>query len=217
MLNVYTYFDDSKNLTPGFIAQIGIWKRSFRKHGWNPIVLTKFHAKKHPRYEEFVAKVSNPEFYPTVNPRYYEVACFVRWLALDVAGGGLMTDYDVVNRAFDAGDYAPVSSTLTFFDHKRCPCAVQASKAGCRMLFERFLDPERVKSSIINLVVPGWPQGHPHTSDMMVCETMTDIPVQKECWNVLEDTTAPLVHVSYDSAKILGKTKEALMRSLETK
>jgi len=58
------------------------------------VVVSQKDAERHPRYDEMVRRFSE---YPTVNPPGYELACYLRYLAMAVVGGGFMTDYDVIN------------------------------------------------------------------------------------------------------------------------
>ncbi len=76
---------------------LSLWKNSWRKNGWLPIVLTREDAKKHNLYEKILTKVIE---FPTVNPKQYEIACFMRWVAIAAIGGGFMSDYDVINYHF---------------------------------------------------------------------------------------------------------------------
>lgn len=91
---VFTYFDAVPEIDANEQkAQIELWKEAWKSRGWNPIVLTWIDARKHSLYEEFENAV---KVFPTVNPKKYELSCFLRWLALEQAGGGLMSDYDCV-------------------------------------------------------------------------------------------------------------------------
>jgi len=98
-MNVYTYFEplnlnDAKDLIP---LWVGAWKRV----GCTPVVLLPSDAVAADDYHEFAARVGS---YPTVNPPAYELACYVRWLALREAMGwqngptALMVDLDVLPR-----------------------------------------------------------------------------------------------------------------------
>lgn len=91
---VFTYFDAVPEINANEQkAQIELWKESWKSRGWNPIVLTWLEARKHALYEKFENAV---KLLPTVNPKKYELSCYLRWLALDQAGGGLMSDYDCI-------------------------------------------------------------------------------------------------------------------------
>ena len=91
---VFTYFDAVPEIDANEQkAQIELWKEAWKSRGWNPIVLTWLEARKHHLYESFENAV---KLFPTVNPKKYELSCFLRWLALDQAGGGLMSDYDCI-------------------------------------------------------------------------------------------------------------------------
>ena len=88
---VYTYFED-QGMGDG--PAVDVWREVWSKAGWDPKVLTQNDAAKHPRYDEMVDRFMT---YPTSNPPGYELACYLRYLAMAEAGGGFMTDYDVVN------------------------------------------------------------------------------------------------------------------------
>lgn len=88
---VYTYFEDQGI---GHEATVDAWKNIWRAAGWKPVVLSEDHARAHPDYEPMKARFSS---FPTTNPEGYEVACYLRYLAMAVVGGGFMSDYDVAN------------------------------------------------------------------------------------------------------------------------
>jgi hypothetical protein len=89
-------------------------------------VLTQAQAELHPLYATLV-----DHFYkhlPTVNPPLYERACYVRWLAMAVAGGGWMSDADVI--PYSLYPFVPCSDTLTVFSQGNItPCLVYGSSS----------------------------------------------------------------------------------------
>ncbi len=89
---VYSYFERDPNLT-GFDQVIEIWKDWWSKAGYEPVILTEADAREHPRFDEIEAHINT---IPTVNPALYERACWLRWLAFEAKGGGLMVDLDVL-------------------------------------------------------------------------------------------------------------------------
>ena len=82
---VYTFYDDIGFNNVEQAGEIDVWAQSYRKAGWKVGVLTSADAKRHPLYNELIGKFNA---FPTVNPKQYEVACFVRWLAVAAVGGG---------------------------------------------------------------------------------------------------------------------------------
>lgn len=98
-MNVYTYYMQVPGLwsNESQLALIDLWKRSWSKHGWNPVVLTEEDAKKHPRYAEFKKRFWEM---PTPYGHDYEGGCFLRWAAMAAVGGGMLVDYDVINYGF---------------------------------------------------------------------------------------------------------------------
>jgi hypothetical protein len=99
-MRVYTYYtpislydEDSQR------RLIDVWARSWSKQGWEPIVLNEGDCVYHPLYEEYKRRVFS---LPTEYGNEYDGQCFMRWLAManqlsGPEGGGMMTDYDVIN------------------------------------------------------------------------------------------------------------------------
>jgi hypothetical protein len=120
-MNVYTYFDKDESLN-GFSQVLDIWEKSWKKYGWNPVVLGNDVAMRHPLYELVYNHV---EKLPTSNPKKYEMSCWLRWLAMESIGGGLHTDSDV----FNYGLLDPFTAQeTTILDFNRVPCAVWVGK-----------------------------------------------------------------------------------------
>ena len=74
-------------------AQLAVWANGWRSVGWNPIVLTPRDAEEHPQYMEYMARVA---CFPAIGNAEQNSAKWERWLALDGAGGGLLTEFDVL-------------------------------------------------------------------------------------------------------------------------
>lgn len=101
--NVFTYFMPVPGLysTDSQYRLIDVWRRSWAKAGWNPRVLDESFVKGHPRYNFFKSRYWA---LPTEYGNEYCGACFFRWLAVAMAGGGMLTDYDVINYGFEPRD-----------------------------------------------------------------------------------------------------------------
>lgn len=96
-------------------ALIDVWQRSWRKAGWEPVVLQEADVKSHPRYEFFREHF---EAKPTEYGVAYTASCFMRWLAAahygSLRGQGIMlVDYDVINYGFEP--QAPRPEEMTIF------------------------------------------------------------------------------------------------------
>jgi len=77
---------------------VAAWKEQWSNAGWDPVVLNLEDAKKHPRYNEFVKTLENVPLMGGNNGlnKVYNQLCFLRWMAMAAAGGGWMSDYDVI-------------------------------------------------------------------------------------------------------------------------
>lgn len=95
-MTVHTYFEclDAQDGTEGLLE---LFTRSWERQGWSVRVLTRLDVIRHPDYEQYLAAISR---IPTANRPDFEVLCFLRYLAMLQAGGGLMVDMDVINYGF---------------------------------------------------------------------------------------------------------------------
>lgn len=115
---IYTYFAAERGRTQAAAEReelllIQTWKKSWWRKGWEPVVLNATHAEQHPEYPSLLPKLSS---LPTVNAPFYELQCYLRWLAMATVGGGYMIDYDITNLDFpppadrDCGTEQPLTS-----------------------------------------------------------------------------------------------------------
>jgi len=121
-MKIYTYHEHVPEL-PHADGLLPLWTESWKKNGWDPIVLDRSHAEQHPNYKEFL---ENYKTLPTVNASGYELACYLRWLALAVVGGGWMSDSDVMCYGFRP-QTPPEKMTIWSRGEHICPCLVSGS------------------------------------------------------------------------------------------
>lgn len=184
-MNVYTYYEEFG--WPERRELLNLWRESWYRNGWSPVVLTRKDVEITPGLLSLLK--SRVESYPTANDRNYELACYIRHLAMANVGGGLMTDFDVLNYGFKQSDSV---GRLGFLDNKYCPGAI----IGPASFYLK-----------ICLVLASWDPGNCeewkgklHLSDMVIlrkCEPMGLFgPPHGICCTVPDQgwQHAPLVH-----------------------
>lgn len=180
---VYTYYDPvPTHYGPTEHVTILLWRKSWQQSEFLPIILTHQHAEAHPRYEEFSRLIAN---FPSTNSMGYDRACWLRWLALAQVGGGLMTDYDTIARAFSP-EFLALPDDVTVIDRGGVPCCVHATAEGANKIVNDILTHQHQHDGV-------------HYSDMLFFQAM-DYP---KALNIVEaygrdgwDTT-PAVHFSH--------------------
>lgn len=194
-MKVLTYYSPCSGLSPqgGVIER---WANSWAKAGYDPVVLNRSHAEQHPRYSELLQIF---KAYPTINPSEYELACYLRWLALDAVGGGLMSDYDVMNVSLFPSEIG--KAEVLFHERRRVPCLVQASDAGAKKIVEHLTNTKP-------------PAGLHHWSDM--------VSLMKSEWLAVDHCTeigdagwetAKAIHFAHGACKKYrpSKSKQAVI------
>ena len=206
-MNVFTYYDDFKNRKDPLID---LWRESWSKHGWTPVVLTPEDVKPHPNHAAFVEAVAR---LPTVNNRKYELACYVRHLAMSMVGGGLLTDYDVMCYGFTPQNLTSLEMKhaeehLIFpLHHRRVPCAIYGNREGFDWLCGQMMN---WPANVHRVEARG-----PHLSDMIICQRL-QLPCEPVCVNYPADgwETAKLVHFCNSQCK--GQAKPELIRAVRS-
>lgn len=133
-MKVHCYHSPIPN--SGAEAIIELWRESWSKFGWTPVVLTDADACKLPFYEALKFK---SRMLPTVNDHRYEFACYVRYLAMAGAAGGLLTDYDTLNvGGFKPSDLPPHKGKLMRFN-RQCPCMLFGNTWNYLQCVDMFL------------------------------------------------------------------------------
>jgi hypothetical protein len=191
------------------------WCDNWFHVGWSPHVLQKEDAVVHPLYEWFTARMGS---LPTVNKPEYELAAFVRWLALAQRIGqgetAVMTDYDVCNLGFK-----PVDATR-LADPGR---PVNLDSSGCG---GPFIVNDHIAHAIPAFLVATAqltrnldPCHAPHWSDMEVwndqfkggVDWLKSVPVSI---GYGDKEHAPLMHIHWVSALAYKKSKTQIMDGL---
>jgi len=204
--NCYTYYekidlienDPSRNHSQWDL--INLCAESWRKHGWNLIVISEEHATSHPFYEQYKNFVLR---LPTVNPSNYDYHCFMRWLAMANLGGGIMIDYDVLNLGLEDHKFFEHPELTVYQGH--IPCVVSGTSKQYLDIAIRFSELENCDECF------EFYNDKKHTSDMLMLVT-GKVPFKKLNLVALFPEVSELVHVSYNSTQ--NKTKFEAMKSL---
>ena len=140
-MKIYTYYQDIKFNQQNEL--LDLWKISWEKMGFTPIVLNLDDAKKDPRYQDFCkkmkfifAKITGKKLNP------YGLSCFVRWLAYSTVENKeerfFVSDYDVINSG-KWKTWHPITNKLHFYDAD-CPCLASGNAQEFGQLCDAFFD-----------------------------------------------------------------------------
>jgi hypothetical protein len=201
---VYTYYAKVDELVDQKQHEmLEIWKQSWSAHGWEPVVIGPRDAEEHP-WHSFIQSLFAG--FPTTNPKAYELACWMRWVAMSLCGG-MMVDYDVLNFGFtpdmlpaNPGNYASILA-----DNNPCPCAVHGTSKQYDNTARLFLEHKPVEGQHIsdqNLIQQEAAKFRPYIFDL--CPEYT-----AKGWK-----TAKMVHFSHGSCH--GKDRLEIMRNAKS-
>lgn len=200
MPTVHTYFNPVPKMDVGTEHQlITLWQKSWRASEFLPVVLTHQMADAHPLRDAYVDVVSR---FPSVNPPGYDLACWMRWLALAQAGGGLMTDYDVIARAFSP-EFLALPSDVTVLDRGGVPCAVHTTPEGAQQI-------------VLDVIARDHKHDGKHYSDMFFFQAQgyDKAPSLTAPYGAPDWQTAPAVHFSHHDCHLTspGRPRVAVIR-----
>lgn len=177
---VYTYFQQLADKAEAYDTEnneiLMVWKKAWAEAGWFPQILTEEDAKAHPEYQQLREKFMS---LPTVNSKDYEVSCFMRYVAMAAAGGGWMTDYDVLPIRLP-GCTAPFNDGKLTIHERFVPALVSGSQAEYIRIAREMSDIDwRADSDIFN-----YNGDIPHVSDMLCLVKFVDDKRVESEWTV---------------------------------
>lgn len=103
-MNIYSFYKPiGIAQQPEEFACANLWKESWTKRGWNPVMLNLSHCNASPLLGKLSSKIALAQADASSEVRTrmeWMLTRFIRWCALHACGGGWMSDYDVVNLSF---------------------------------------------------------------------------------------------------------------------
>jgi hypothetical protein len=202
---VFTYFDPIVGVEPEEQTRLLLlWQDNWKAKGYSPRILSEFIARQHPMFDSFSRRVTE---FPTVNPPAYERACYMRYLAMCVVGGGLLCDYDVFT--YDAEfDFGTNSATPDLYQG-HVPCLVYGNVLAYESIVLGTMNYKVTEQDFME------GDSRPHVSDMYIFlrkgieyNEVRNAPTKGGGFHVKsfgEDgwETAPFIHFS--NASMAGK------------
>jgi len=188
---IYSYYESipTRRQEEEF-SRANAWKESWTKHGWEPIMLNNSHAKGSPLFQKLVAKMLRvaPELSAADQNNFQRIIIrFVKWCALHAAGGGWMSEYDVINFGFtksDAENFEKKSLVLI----------------GDKKSFLFYANADMCRSCISTFIAENINIGKELKSEFDIFN----------CVNSFADVGQMLIHPQFE----LGKSKAEIMHSL---
>lgn len=136
-MKIYTYYENINFKKQDDL--ITLWEKSWKAHGFEPIVLTEKDAERSDFYEEFVAKITSLHQDIAKKPLSgYGLSCWLRWLAYSTQPEEkfFVSDYDVINHKFNLTE--PID-TLHLMDDC-CPCIASGTSSQFLALCKKFIE-----------------------------------------------------------------------------
>jgi hypothetical protein len=151
---IYSYYESlqARNQAEEFECA-NIWKATWEAAGWNTVMLNTSHAKISPLYQKLMGKLLTfsaalPSELQNIFPEIQ--VKFSRWCALHAAGGGWMSDYDVVNKSFTCADADEIEKTnsIYIFNREKC-CLFYANSDLAMGSVMRFISEDLHEGSLL--------------------------------------------------------------------
>lgn len=130
-MKVYTYFAHVPEHADD--ALIPLWEKSWRKFGWETVILNTNDAVAADRamYERF--RIS--PLLKCRNPALYTLAAMLRWIPMTkVTEPCLHVDWDVMCNGLTPDQIVIHDPLPTFLQNSTCPCAIAANPRGWKLL-----------------------------------------------------------------------------------
>lgn len=117
-MKIFTYYQELNSAFTEQLALIRLWEASWKKQGFEPVVLGLEHARSHPYYEDYQRACQELHQQVTGHPlKKYGLACYLRWLSYAMVPSEeafFVSDYDILNNGFPCE--RPSFKKLTFLD-----------------------------------------------------------------------------------------------------
>jgi hypothetical protein len=135
-MKVYTYYEDINFKHQDRLLEI--WKKSWASHGYEPIVLGRADAEKHPYFSDFEKELCGlHQLIANKTLDRYGLSCWLRWLAYATQAEEkfYVCDYDVINHHFCI---TQPESDLCLLDGD-CPCIASGTPSQFFELCLKFV------------------------------------------------------------------------------
>lgn len=209
---VYTYYDPVPSM-PSQEWMLQKWSYEWTRLGFLPKILSRQDAMSHANFAELEKHFQK---YPSINPLEYELACWLRWIAMVQVGGGLMLDYDVLPYGFSKAQLDLIVShsngsldslPVILMDHNPCPCAVYGTAKEFNNAVIWFANNEKKCSAPHG--------GKPHASDQTGVQSGPPWRALDICWQMGRPgwEKASLVHFSHSACA--GRPREQVIPEAE--
>jgi hypothetical protein len=152
MKNIYAYYESIQANDQALeFLKANLWKDSWTRAGWNPVMLNSSHAQISPHRIKLQKKLL--ETYPSLDKEKNESVeliqlRFNRLCAIHAAGGGWISDYDVLNYGFTPS-IASAYEGNSFVLSGNPACVMYISKEICNAAIQRVLNEDLIRDGIM--------------------------------------------------------------------
>jgi len=150
-VKIYTYYHNLAESDDLEQQLIELWRVSWSRQGYTPIVLSLTDAQQHPYFETLSTEM--PRFFNQITNRTiapYGMHCWYRWLAYATQPGDekfYVSDYDVINVKFPVTE---PSDKLHLMDNA-CPCFASGTSRQFANICNAFVDVSNERLDILKV------------------------------------------------------------------
>ena len=186
-MQIYTYFDDISFDNQNDL--IDLWKCSWQRQGFEPIVLNLTHAKSHPFFNEYDQRLRKAHSYIMGKEiSEYGMSCYYRWLAyasLYEDKEFYVSDYDLINIKYEP--HTPQKGLNLMVG--LCPCFASGNSENFLNFCKFFAEiSEKRKESLKGNILLATGKRSPsyHDQDLLVNNLNKNNPTLEDCIKFLD-------------------------------